>query len=179
MPVQMGIYSAYQLGIHDHSTDALGGRIFWEERIIGANITTPATLNAATQSDTVIVLTLMKQITILEDSPGTMTVYFNVWRGVNVGNVESAVYLNDVIVGGSWTENPGLSPGVQHSRVVGADLVAGDRIQIYGRIVTSNEVFVADQYLEYSYGILRLSDRTMNPILGTDYALPVPQTNDF
>ena len=174
---QIGIYSASLLAMHDHSNASMGGRIIWEERIVGAAVTTPATLNAAVRTTGLGVMTLLKQIRINEISPGTLTVYYNVWRGIP-GNVESAVYRNGVIVGAVFgPEDPGGFAGLQHSRVVPVDLAVGDTIEIWGRVTTAVAVFVGDQYLEYSYGVVGLSDRAMNPLLGTTYAVPVPQTN--
>ena len=176
MPEQIGVQSGARVGIHNHSTISQGGRIFTEERIIGANVTTPTTLNATARQEAGAVLVLLKQIRINEDTTGSLTVYFNVSRGAGAGNVESEVRLNGVAVGASWVEDPGLG-GVQHSRVVPDDLNVGDTLEIWGRKITPVFVEVWNMYLEYSYGILQLSDRTMAPLLGTTYAVPILQTN--
>ena len=180
MASQVGVQSGARAVIHDHSTISQGGRIFYEQRIIGANVTTPITLNASEKQTVLGVLTMLKRIVINEDSPGSLTVFFTVARGAGAGNVESQVYLNGVAVGVSWTEDPGLG-GVQHSRVIPDDLVTGDTLEVWGRVTvppTPASVKISLMYLEYSYGIQRLSDRIMNPNLGTDYAVPIAQTSN-
>ena len=168
MPQQVGCQSGSRPSIHNHSNVNQGGAIVLEERIIGAAV---LIANAAPKSRAGIpAFTLLKEIVVQENSPGTCTVFFTLQRTGGIGAVNGQLWINGVAVGVNNASNPG--PDVWND-VVALDLVVGDRIQLYGHTNGANTLTVQDFEIAYSNALNSISTHELTALLATNYAIPI------
>jgi hypothetical protein len=174
MAQQVGCQSGSRPSIHNHSNVNQGGPIVLEERIVGAAVLIQ---NLAVKSRAGIpAFTLLKEITIQENSPGTCTVFYTLQRTAGAGAVNAQLYVNDVAVGVDNASNPG--PDVWND-VLALDLVAGDRIQLYGHTNGANTLTVSDFEISYANALNAISTHELTALLATNYAIPILTYNSM
>ena len=134
---QVGIYSAYQLGMHNHLNNDNGGILVDYSRFgaFRAPSRLAATLNhtyATMRQTGELVYTLLKQIevTYLYNYGGTCQIRWQMSTNSAGDDVGSAFFVNDVQVGVDEITNLVAYQNYTHNYDVG--LNSGDRLQIWG-----------------------------------------------
>lgn len=174
MPQQVGCQSGGRTAIHNHMNISQGGIICIEERSVGAAVS----INNLVPKVRVGIgaFTLVKEITIQEDSAGVCTVYYDLERTGGAGAVHAQLYVNDVAVGVDNLANPGPT---NFNDVLVLDLVVGDRIQIYAYTIGANEVTVSNMIIQYSNSLRSVASHSLVAVLPTTYAVPIQTYNSM
>jgi len=168
---QVGIYSAYQLGLHDHSSITQGGILIYDKRIVGANV---VIFNNPAKSTTNAGFTKLKETTILEASLGSCTIYFTLEATAGGGSVNGRLYFNGAAVGVDHSATPG--PTIFND-VLNQDFAVGDKIQIYGHGSGANTCTISLVEIRYSSGVHTIATRTLVTDLPSTYAVAIQTSN--
>jgi hypothetical protein len=175
MGAQVGIYSAYQLGLHNHLNDDQGG-VLNEYSRFGAfreAYRTGALLvhvdNDAEQSEADHgVYWLTKQFTVNTAQRGEWRIYFEMANADNMTNVFARFYVNGVAVGAVQARN--LNTYAPKTDNYDVDLAAGDLLQIY-TLGNGDSVFVRNFRIYYDWAIKYFHDGTNGRVLTTPLVL--------
>ena len=161
---QVGIYSAYQLGIHNHLDNQNGG-VLNEYSRDGAyrEATNTDTLYIHAINDTAVENChvnwhVMKQFIVNASQRGKYQITWES-RSLYFGeDVRSQIYINDAPFGAPFTHS---SNAYQlHSVDYDFDLVEGDLIQIYGAPLThDNCLYVRHFRIAYNWSIVYFGNR--------------------
>jgi hypothetical protein len=109
----------------------------------------------------------LKEIAILEDSPGDLTVYWT-HTSADGRTVRTRLYINGVAQGTEKTTTD--TDGVEVNQAWTTDLNNGDLIQIYGKVDNAgNQVYVRNMALKYSWSVASFG--------GHELVTPLPTTD--
>lgn len=172
---QVGIYSAYQLGLHNHLDNNNGGILndysrfgaFRESYRTGA-LATHVDNDAEVHSN-VGVMTLLKQFTINTGQKGEWRIAWQSRSSVAGQDISTRFYVNGVAVGAVDTHNAAAYQDVTEDYDV--NLAAGDLIQIYGRRVGACEVYIRNFRIYYDWCVKYFHDGTNGRVLVAPLAL--------
>lgn len=177
---QVGIYSAYQLGLHNHLNATQGGILNDYSRHGAYRIpqrTGGLAIHTAAPGETFTglnVMTLLKELRIDETRPGRVQVNYDYWSllgGAN--NVNARFYVNGVAVGALQT-GPGPTTVTENYDV---GFTNGDLLQIWGRrIAAGDECHIDNFYIAYDWHLLYFGDGTINNLVTT---LPLTDADDL
>lgn len=141
---QVGIYSSYQLGLHDHSNNNMGGVLGTVERIAGVVVND--IVSAGDSFTAAAAFTLVKRVRIDEISPGQMDISFDLQA--SAGTAHGRIYINGVAVGLDQTQ---IAPAVgTKTETIIQDLAAGDNIEIYAYCTGGGTAHVTALTFAYS-----------------------------
>ena len=170
---QVGIYSAYQLGLHNHLNNENGG-ILHDYSRYGAFRTcdNSGALSIQVGSDAEVggnnfATQLVKEILINEDYRGTFRIRWDHRSTAGVPeDIQTAFRINGVLI---WTAPDYDGVGYEtvnydHDDGAGGpvDLQAGDRLQIYARRVGATEYRVRNFRIYYDWAIAGFGDPALN-----------------
>ena len=178
---QVGIYSAYQLGLHNHLDNTNGG-ILNDYSRYGAYRRPFRTgaLAISCPNDAVVQgnwgpYTLMKETLINVAQPGNYHIDWEMANNDNVTSVDTIFYVNDVAVSGVQSRAlAAYGPKEFHYDI---NLAAGDRLQIYGR-ANGDIVKVRNFRINYDWQIEYFGDGTSR-VLVTSLPLSDADLLDF
>ena len=172
---QVGVYSAYQLGIHNHLNNDNGGilndysrfgayREAYRTGALAVHVDNDAEVNSL-----IGVYTLLKQFTVNEGQRGEFRLSWEMKNTDNLTAVHVRVAINDVDIPASdQTENT----NVYQSKIYGydVDLNTGDRVQLLGN-ANGDEVWIRSFRIYYDWSIKYFHDGTNGRVLVTPLAL--------
>jgi hypothetical protein len=172
---QVGIYSAYQLGLHNHLDNNNGGTLndysrfgaFRETYRTGAlavNVANDAEVSEADHG----VYWLTKQFTINEAQRGEWRIYFEMANADNMTVVNARFYVNGAAVGAVQARN--LNTYAAKTDNYDVDLAAGDLLQIY-TLGNGDSVFIRNFRIYYDWSIKYFHDGTNGRVLSTPLTL--------
>ena len=143
------------------------------KRIIGERV---KIYNSASRQTSSYTMTKLKEVRVNENTKGKLTVLWSLAPEYEGKGVASQLYVNGTPVG---TEKQTSSlEGIQASEVLDRDLVDGDLIQIYGRIINGpNTCFVWNMELDYSWAISKLMGEELVSHLETTSTRQISTTN--
>lgn len=141
---QVGIYSSYQLGLHDHSNNNLGGLLGTIERVAGAVVND--VVSAGDSLTAAAAFTLVKRVRINEVTPGEMDISFDLQA--SAGTAHGRIYVNGVAVGLDQTQ---AAPAVgTKTEAIIRDFAAGDNVEIYAYCTGGGTAHVTALTFTYS-----------------------------
>ena len=175
--MQVGIISAYQLGIHNHLNNDNGG-VLNEYSRFGAFRETYRTgaLAVHVASDAEVhtpsaATVLLKQITINAAQKGEFRIQWESKSTVLGQGITTAFFVNGVAVSPDDSHDSAIYQTVQYDYDV--DLAAGDLLQIWGSRDGACEVYVRNFRVYYDWCIKYFHDGTNGRVLAT----PLPLTD--
>lgn len=171
---QRGIYSAYQLGLHNHLDNNNGGILneysrfgaFREAYRTGALAVHVD--NDGAQSDVGIIYSLLKQFTVVTAQRGEFRISWEMRNADNATNVETKFYVNNVAV--SAAQNNATNVYAAKTYNYDVDLAVGDLLQIWGN-ANGDEVFARNFRVYYDWAIKYFWDGTDGRVLATPLVL--------
>ncbi len=172
---QVGIYSAYQLGLHNHLNNSQGGVLNDYSRFGAfreAYRTGPLAVhvdNDAEVQSAAAIYTLLKQFTVVTAQKGEYRIAWQSASTVGGQNISTRFYVNGAAVGAADTHNSAIYQDVTEDYDI--DLAAGDLIQVYGRRVGACEVKVRNFRIYYDWAVKYFHDGTNGRVLTTPLAL--------
>ena len=161
---QVGVYSAYQLGLHNHLDDNNGGLLndysrygaYREAYAAGTAITFP---NDAEVTVINPAYDLIKEIRVNKAILGTFYISWRMRNSDGVTSVRSKFYVNGVAKSPEKATTSNVYAGQNYTYSV--DLAAGDLLQIYGYSVAGADAIFIDQFrIRFGYQILYFGDGT-------------------
>jgi hypothetical protein len=177
---QVGIISAYQLGIHNHLNNDNGGilhdysrhgafRIPIRTGALAISTDSPGDMNTNLAA-----MTKIKELRIDETRPARVVITYEYWSlmgGVN--HVDAQLYINGVAVG---PLQHGAGPAtITYNHDAG--FTKGDLIQVWGRRYTAGDECHIDNFsINYDWAILWFGDGTQNVLVT---ALPVTDIDEL
>lgn len=160
--MQAGIQSAYQLGLHDHSTDALGGPILTIERTNSANV---RITNAPQVVSVSAVPVKLKQTVIRQDTAGAMTINYTVTLGGPGGTAHGQVrvYRGATLLFAGVDNSTAGGPTVFTEGAIALDLLNLDSIEIWGyRVAPAAQTIVEAMEICFDAAITEISQVPVN-----------------
>lgn len=162
---QVGIYSAYQLGLHNHLNASNGGilneysrygayRSLYRTGALALHVDNDAETNLNNA-----IYIKMKEIQINEDYEGQIRVAWQAHSSVALQEIRTRFYLNGVAVGAECDEDVVAYQDEVENYDVG--LVAGDLFQIYGKRVGACVCYVRNFRLYYDWRLAHFGDGTI------------------
>lgn len=164
MGAQVGVLSLSQLQLHDHYNENSGGVINRIGRVASATV---KMTGGGQRTTTAGAWVLLKRFIVLEDTPGTMDINVELTRAGAAGTVHCEARLYRGTTGALlWTgvDNSEVAgPTVFTDAAVAIDLLAGDRIEIWGYKIGAGTICSVDD-LECCYTgyITHFSRRAVN-----------------
>ncbi len=172
---QVGIYSAYQLGLHNHLDNNNGGTLNEYSRF-GAFRETYRTgalaVNVANDAEVIEpdhgVYWLTKQFTVVTAQRGEWRIYFEMANFDNVTNVNARFYVNGAAVGA--VQSRALNTYAPKTDNYDVDLAAGDLLQIWTN-ANGDTVYIRNFRIYYDWAIKYFWDGTDGRVLSTPLTL--------
>ena len=172
---QAGIYSAYQLGLHNHLDNTNGGilndysrfgafREAYRTGALAVHVDNDAEVTSAAA-----VYTLLKQFTIRTAQKGEYRIAWESASTVAGQDIATRFYVNGVAVGAADTHDSAIYQAVTEDYDI--DLALGDLIQVYGRRVGACSVKVRNFRIYYDWAIKYFHDGTHGRVLTTPLTL--------
>ena len=162
---QIGIYSAYQLGLHNHLNNTQGG-ILNDYSRYGAYRRPYRTGALAVHCDNDAevftgnaIYTLLKEILVNTDQVGEYRISWQQRSSVFGQDSRTRFYVNGVAVSAEMTEGTNVYQTETHNYDV--DLAAGDLLQIYGKRVGACDCYVRNFRIYYDWRIAYFGDGTV------------------
>ncbi len=186
---QAGVQAAYQLGIHNHLNDSLGGLLNAYSRF-GAYreaLSTAATISldndGAKTNVGAGVYTLLKETRILTITDnfqkGSFLISFQMKTNTAPNAVQAKVYINDLPVSIEFSDVTGGY--VLKSHTLAGTLYPGDKVQVWVKDVLSAGVSVINLRISFGWRIAGFGDGTSRvltvPLAVTDADNPFTTVN--
>ncbi len=133
--MQIGVVSAAQLELHDHYNVNSGGSILTRTRVDSANVRISNGADRFTPNG-VGVWALLKQIVVLDDTPGAMTINYDLTRGGGAGTIhgQARIYRAGALLW-SGVDNAEMNgPTTYTDAAIAQDLLALDTIEVWGYV---------------------------------------------
>jgi hypothetical protein len=174
MGAQVGVFSSYQMGLHNHLNDAQGGALNEYSRdgayrrpyragALAVHIDSDAERSTASA-----IYTKLKEIRIETAQPGRYRIAWQA-RSDDVGqDIKTRFHVNGAIVSPEMTE--GVVAYQDESHNYDVDLAAGDLLQIFGKRVGATTCYVRNFRIYYDWRIEYFGDGSRNTLVT---ALPV------
>ena len=167
---QIGCQSGARIGVHNHLSISQGGIIYWAYRC--ASRLGALAVNVANDAQTNLLgglaYELLKEITVVTAQAGTFRISWDSKDGDNITEVHSRFYVNDVAV--SAVKNNNTNVWANHTHNYDFNLVAGDRLQIWGNPEGDN-VLIRNFRILYDWTIPRFTGDGTSRVLVTPLAL--------